>query len=402
MSVIFFEGFNYSNSDLLKLNPDFWTVNDPTKLTFGAGRTNNEVILENRSTDSGLEANTVLTLQNFTDPLASNSGFAIGFGMGENNIVHRSTSFSSAPYLENFVKFYDNSNIEVLSIDVIRTSGVYGDSLGFAIYQNNTLVDVYDLKSHIGHSWTITNQFSATLFRLSQASYIDIYIDPVNNNHISINFSANVTNNAQLRNTSDQYYTSISGFNSLGKIEFYSKSRVLEGVIGSLPMRIDDFYIKTGNTREEAVIGNSVKIYKLVFDNNTDQNDWASYNNQNSQYFYLNSNDGDASYVLSSNSGDVGLYNLSNLPGDSPSGVAGVKISNIVRSSDIDTDWQMVNVLSSGDGIIEDSNVYTVDSTIYSHKETFLFQNPITSGNWTKNDIDNLRVGIKNLAKIIL
>lgn len=392
MSVVFFEGFNYSDSDLLKLNPDFWTVNDPTKLSFGGGRTNNQVQLTNRPSASGLEANTVLTLQNFTDPLVSSSGFAIGFAIN-NGIAHRPTGFSSDPYLENFVKFYDDNNIEVLSVDIIKTSGSYGNSLGFAIYQNGSLVDIYDLKSHIGYSWNI---IETDPNYLQEASYIDIYIDPVNSGHISINFSANTTNNAQLRNVSDQYYTSVSGFNSLAKIDFYSQTTSLVS-----SMNLDDLYIKTGNSREDAVIGNSVKIYKLSFDNNTAQNDWQTIPSApGSEYFYLNSNNGDTDYAFSSTSGDIGLYNLADLPGNSPSGVAGVKISNIVRSSDIDTDWQMVNVLSSGNGIIEDSTIHNINSTTYSHKEVFLFENPITSGEWTKTDIDNLRVGIKNLGSI--
>jgi len=403
MSLVFFEGFNYSNNDSLKLNPNFWTVNDVSKLSFGSGRTNNQIQLNNRSTsDPNLSNNTVLTLQNFTDPLVSSSGFALGFAINS-RIAHMATDLSSSPYLENFVKFYNDSNNEVLSLDIIRTSGNYGNSLGFGVYQNNSLVDVYDLKSHIGYSWSI-NQNSGgggvgDYFSLASVpSYIDIYIDPVNNQHISINFSANNTNNAQLRNTSDEYYTSISGFNSLSKIEFYSQHNHNSNTNTT---NLDDLYIKSGNNREESVIGNSIKIYKLSFNSNTSQNNWTtSPLNPNSAFSYLNNNDGDTNYVFSSASGDVGIYNLNDLPGDSPANVGGVKISNIVRSSDSDTSWQFVNVISDGSTIVEDSSVYTVDSTIYSHKENLIFQNPITETDWTKNDINNLQIGLKNLGLI--
>lgn len=391
MSVLFFEGFNYSDSDNIKLNSFFWSVNNPTKISFAGGRTNNMIRLENRPSNSGLDANTVLSLQNFTDPLINNSGFAIGFAIGGNCIAHRSLNQSTSPYLENFIKFYDN-NSEVLSLDIIRTSGNYGNSLGFGVYQNNSLVDVYDLKSHLGYSWTIGD--NGTYLYLANAAYIDIYIDPINSGEISINFSANNTNNAQLRNTSNQYYTSISGFSSLNQINFYSN-----GYTSSQFMSLDDLYIKGGNTREECVLGNSVKIYQLTLNSNTSANDWKSIPSApGSEYFYLTNNDGDAGYILSSNSGDISLYNLTDLPNDSPSGVAGIKISNIVRSSNIDTDWNFVNLMSDGTNTVEDTNVYTVDSTIYSTKESFIFENPITESGWLKSDINSLQIGLKNLG----
>jgi hypothetical protein len=393
MSVVFFEGFNYTNSDTLKLNPDNWSVNDPSKLTFGSGRTGNEAQLQNRNGSDSLDNNTVLTLENFIDPLVLTSGFAIGFAVN-NSIVNRPNNISSDPYSENFIKLYDNNENETLSIDIIRTSGNYGDSLGFGIYQNGSLVDTYDLKSHLGYSWNIPT--GGTFTYLSQSSYIDIYIDPINSGHLAINLSAASTNNAQLRNTSDEYYTAISGFNSLGKIKFYSQHNGL-----SSTMNLDDLYIKGGNNRQESVIGNSVKIYKLTFDNNTSQNDWVSYDNNNfNQYSHINSNDGDASYILSSTSGDVGVYNLSNLPTNSPSGVAGIKISNVARSSDIDTNWQMVNVLSDGTTTVDDGAVHSITSTSYSYKDTFLFENPITSSGWTIGDINNLQIGLKNLGPV--
>jgi hypothetical protein len=393
MSIIFFEGFNYANADFLKLNPDNWSVNDPSKLTFGSGRTGNEARLANRNASDSLDNNTVLNLENFTDPLIFTSGFAIGFAVN-NSIAHRPTGVSSDPYSENFLKLYDDNENETLSIDIIRTSGDYGSSLGFGVYQNGSLIDTYDFKSHLGYSWGI---FSAgDGIYLQDNSYIDIYIDPVNSGHLAINMSAASTNNAQLRNTSDEYYTAISGFNSLAKVKFYSQTTNF-----SASMNLDDLYIKGGNNRQESVIGNSVKIYKLTFDNNTSQNNWASFDNNDSlQYFHINLNNGDNSYILSSTSGDVGVYNLSNLPTNSPSGVAGIKISNIVRSSDIDTDWQIVNVISSGTNIVEDSNIHNVTSTIYSHKDIFLFENPITNSGWTTIDINNLQIGLKNLGPI--
>jgi hypothetical protein len=402
MSIVFFEGFNYDNSDNIKLNPNFWTVNDVSRLSFGSGRTGNQIQLNNRSTtDANLSNNTVLTLQNFTDPLVSSSGFALGFAIN-NRISHMRTDLSSSPHLENFVKFYNDSNNEVLSIDIIGTSGNYGNSLGFAIYQNNSLVDVYDLKSHIGYSWSFNQTVGpggvGYFFSLTSFPYIDIYIDPVNNQHISINLSANLTNNAQLRNTSDEYYTAISGFNSLSKIEFYSQNTSNSF---SPTTNLDDLYIKSGNTREDAVIGDSVKIYKLSFDNNTSQNDWQTIpSSPGSEFAYVSSNDGDLSYVLSSNSGDISIYNLNNLPHNSPSGVGGIKISNIVRSSDIDANWNFANVISDGSAVVQDTVIYTVDSTIYSHKENFIFQNPITETDWTKDDINNLQIGLKNLGLI--
>jgi hypothetical protein len=233
-SILFFEGFNYEPFDFLKLNPLYWSTNNLSKISFTFGRTDSCVALTNRSSVQNLDQNTLLSLSNFPDPLVENTGFCLGFGV-QSALTHRSTTQSSFPYLENFVKFYDGDT-EVLSIDIVQTTGVYGTSLGFALYQDNTLVDIYDLKSYEGYSWTITETLPISLY---DPSYIEIFIDPTENNHLSINFSAGNTKNAQLKNTNDEFYTTITGFSNLSKITFSSQSTLIDS-----SFRIDDLYIK--------------------------------------------------------------------------------------------------------------------------------------------------------------
>lgn len=391
MPVVFFEGFNYNNGDLIKLDPKYWSFNNP--ITFNGVRTGNGVYLSDRPFDSGLSLNSTLTLSNFTDPLSISNGFGIGFCLGTRSIMTRRTDYSSPPHNENLISFYDNSNSEVLRLDIIKTSGTtYGDSIGIGVYQNSTLVDTYDFKSHIGYTWPIVSHNSAYLIN-ANSTFVEIYIDAKNQQKISIKFSGNTTYNAPLRNNNNQFETTINGFNSLKSLKFYSKHLALD-----YGTSIDDLYISAGNSASEALLGQNTKIYRVGFNQNFSPIQWSSMNGADgTQYYYLNSNDGDASYALSSTSGNVSIFELDNLS-STPNNVGGIKIDNIARSSDPASGWKMVNVLSSGGTIIDDTKTYEISSTTYTNNDTFIFTNPITGSGWTLSDINNLKIGVKNLG----
>jgi len=386
MPVVFFEGFNYSNSDTMKLDPKYWSFDKP--VSFSTGRTGECVYLTGRPYGSGLSLNSTLTLSNFTDPLSIANGVGIGFGctlIGTNR-----TDVSSPPYNENLLSFYDNSNTEVLRLDIIKTSGVtYGDSIGIGVYQNSTLVNTYDFKSHIGYTWSISDN---PVRIYATWPFFEIYIDAKNQQKISIKFSGNTTYDAPLRNNNNQFETSITGFNSLKSLKFYGTHN-LWGSKG-----IDDLYISAGNSASEALLGQNTKIYRVGFNQNLSPIQWSTMNQYDpNQYIYLNSNDGDNSYAFSSTSGNISIFELNNLS-STPNNVGGIKIDNIARSSDPASGWKMVNVLSSGGAIIDDTKVHEINSTTYTDNDTFIFTNPITGSGWTLSDINNLKIGVKNLG----
>lgn len=393
MPVVFFEGFNYSDSDTMKLDPKYWSFNNP--IAFGGVRTGNGVYLSDRPFASGLSLNSTLTLSNFTDPLSISNGFGVGFCLGTRSIMTRRTDYSSPPHNENLISFYDNTNSEVLRLDIIKTSGItYGDSIGIGVYQNSTLIDTYDFKSHLGYTWSIaTGQGGAASLLNTYTTFVEIYIDAKNQQKISIKFSGNTTYDAPLRNNNDQLETTINGFNSLKSLKFYSKHASYDQQTS-----IDDLYISAGNSASEALLGQNTRIYRPTFNSNFSPIQWSSYNGADwVQYIYLNSNDGDTSYAFSSTSGNVSIFELGNLS-STPNQVGGIKINNIVRSSDPASGWKMVNVLSSGGAIIDDAKVHEISSTAYTDNDTFIFTNPITGSGWTLSDINNLNIGVKNLG----
>ena len=79
MGCIFFEGFNYSNSDYTTLDPTYWSgvsadasiyKPDYGMYTFIKGRTNNSHIIPSRSSETGVLNSASLMLSGFPDDLA--------------------------------------------------------------------------------------------------------------------------------------------------------------------------------------------------------------------------------------------------------------------------------------------------------------------------------------------
>jgi hypothetical protein len=394
MSLIFFEGFNHNNGDIInKLDSAYWsdnTVSNPpyAGYSYSSFRTNNCIVLNNRPTASGLSANTVLTLQNFTDPLVSKNGF--GLGACFRDIATSHSSYAPYPSGEKLVSFHNNDG-EVLRVDVVKTMD--GNSIGFAIYQNNLLIDTYDVKSPLGYSWAVGVQYSFNYINPSEV-YLEFYIDPKNNNQMCMRMSASNTIEAHLLNSSSGIYTAISGFNSLSSIKFYSHHN------SQSTLMIDDLYLTNGDSVSESLLGSNTRIYQLATDSNTNTMQWSSMDGSSSQYYYLQSNDGDSNYIYSSASGDKSLFNINDLGGDVPSGIGGIKLKNVIRKSSLSNDFQFTNIISSGNmsTTYDIGDIHTINSTTYSYKNSFAFINPITGSGWTKNDINAMQIGVKNLG----
>jgi hypothetical protein len=409
MSVIFFEGFNYSSNDLTKLDSNYWSSSDPSQLTYNGGDPSifgikgGDLSIKNRPEGSGLASNYTLTLSNFNDPLATNNAFGLGFNIG---IYALRINQNFAPlYAENLVSFHDN-NGEVLRIDIIKTIYNSANSIGLGIYQNNILVDTYDFRNVPGSTWSINDNLS-----ISTSSYLEIYIDAKNNNQIGIRFSAASSPNTWLLNTSNNIYTNITGFDDLDKIIFYSRDYSSGAPFyGSYNMTLDDLYLTGGNSAEECLLGGNTRVYSFSTSSNdsasndynnpgnwqpNDGNGWPSYKN-------MWGNDGDNKYFYSASSGDTSFFNLSNLDPAAPTGVGGIKLRNVIKKTG-GPNVEFINVMKSAEGdenFVNIGTTHTINSTIYSDKNSFVFTNPITSGNWTKSDIDNMQIGIRNLGNV--
>ena len=391
MAIVFFEGFNNSDSDVIKLDSSYWSTNDISKLSYVGGRTDNQIIFSNRPTASGLQYNTTLTLSNFTDPLVSHSGFGIGF-YSNGYSLRTNTSSSPPPYAENLMSFYDN-NGQALRIDIIKTTYNSTASVGFAVYQNNNLIETYDLKSPLGYSWNVYGQNDS--YMIQQPSYTEIYIDPLNQT-MAIRFSASNSIETYLLNSNNNIYTAINGFNNLSGITFSSTNNT----VSNWSRSIDDLYLTAGNSLSECLLGYNTKIYRNTPSSDTSTQQWnarSGGSETSPSYNLLDDNDGDAGYIYSSTSGNICLYNMSNISEPAPSGVGGIKIINVVKKSNVDQDMNFINVMTSGDGgaITEIGGGHLVNSTSYNYKNTFLFNNPITSSEWTKQEINDMQLGVK-------
>ena len=180
-NIMFFEGFNYSDSDTIKLDPSYWSYSDSSKVSFSNGRTNNGLKIDNRPPGSGISSNYTVTLSNFSDPLATYSGFCLGYSLPQYYQI-RTNSDNPPLYQENLVSFHDNVG-EVLRVGIIKTSYSGINSLGLGIYQNNILIDTYDFKNVVGSSWNFYDY--GGYIAIQEPSYIEVYVDSKNINQIN-------------------------------------------------------------------------------------------------------------------------------------------------------------------------------------------------------------------------
>lgn len=394
MPVVFFEGFNSSNTDTIKLDPNYWAVTGGnSNLNFANMRTGNGVQLRNRPIASGLELNTVLTLSNFTDPIISHSGFGLGFYIPQYGLRSRPIGYEPSG-TENLVSFYDNTG-EVLRLDIVHT--LYGGSasIGLAVYEGATLVDIYDIESVLGNSWSVVN-LGVGHSGIDYPSYLEMFIDPTNGN-MAVRLSANNTSEAHLLNSSNAIYTNITGFSELSGVKFYGNNDYISGPFGNTGL--DDLYLTAGNGVGECLLGNSTKIYRHFPDNNVapTPTGWFGTGGGSPEYYYINSNNGDTDYIYSSTPGESGVFEMSNISEPAPSGVGGVKVINVVKKSSLETDMSFTNIMSSGVGepMVDIGSPHLVDNPGYQYRNEFFFENPLTSSPWTKDDVNNMQLGVK-------
>lgn len=369
MDVIFFEGFDYSRID--DLDPHYWSTSG--SLFFNGDTVN----LSNRPYLSGLSANTTLTLQNFTDPFINHNGFGLGVRFFSGSIATPVSGISPFPSGENLISFYNSAGTE-LRIDILQTTPNGSGSMGFAVYENNSLLDIYDVGHYMGSPWyTYDNGNLVQLGSSNADSYVllEIYID---SEQISMRLPVSSLDTAPLLNSASGLYTAISPLDNLSSIKFYGHHNAS---IYDLKVRLDKLYLTASDSEAEALLGYNTRIVQLGFPDVV-QMDWKSNN-------YLNNN-----YIYSSGINDVALWNISDTYEEGT--VGGIRIRQTIRKSFPSNDADCTNVMTSGAGgpIINIGDIYNINSIQYTSKSSFAFINPVTSSPWTIQELNDMQIGI--------
>ena len=398
MPVVFFEGFNNANTDLPKLDNNYWSTNDISKINYTNGRTGNALYIDNRPVSSGTGLNTTLTLSGFIDPLLTNNCFALGFNCRGNML----TETGVAPAPAKWLTFY-RSGVAVLDLDFVKTTYSGDPSIGIAVKQNGSTVTTYDFRSVPSASWinSLYNTTEPNTWAIfSDTLYFEIFIDAKSLNRMLIRVSQDSqTTNGILKNSSNNTYTTISGFTNLTSIRFYSKSDddVNNYLGGSYKRGIDDLYLSGSGNADTTLIGPETYINRIGPNATTSVNDWVS--NVSDPVMSLSYADNDTSYVYAdlSTSGTQSLFSFQDPPSTNATGLILVKTINIARKTAIDINGKFINIMRSGANgtITELGNSYTISGLDYNVFSNIIYNNPVTGNAWKLSEINNMQIGIK-------
>lgn len=391
MSIVFFEGFNISNSDTKKLDTNYWSIPE-NDITFSSGRTGNGVYIRSSPYASGMAANKRLDLTNFISPLTNNNALGLGF-----YVVEIKENESKLVSLHNGLS-------DLLEINLITTSYNSSTSFGLEIRQNGSQVTVYDFKSPVGYTYGLQNGFyyNGWKLALNQGVYLEFFIDAKNTN----TFRARI-NGLDMFNNDGVVATAISGFTNIDKISLYGTHDNVTNNSYNGNRMYDDLYLTGGSNINNTLLGSNTKIYRIGPESNASPMDWYSLSGDNQPWYGaaynaagdVSSNDGDSSYIYTAVSGNTSLFNMNNLPTGPtvPSSVGGIKVINTARK--LTQDASFVNVYASGDGqtIAEFGPQHQLNQASYNYHNHFAFQNPQTNTDWTVADINNMRLGVRKL-----
>ena len=387
MPVVFFEGFNFDDSQAITLNPAYWT--NSGGIGFSSARTGYGVRMPSRGENTALSNNAWLKLSNFTDLLATYSHIGIGFWVSPQSIRSSNSAYTETNF-ENLFSLTTNNG--TLSVDIARPSDNVGALL--VVRENGATMGSYDFRTAAGNSW----QHGNVGFNGGVVSYIgnDMYLDFVFNaasGTFAVRAAGGSTLSTPLYNSSGSATTTITSFSSVTEVKFYGQ-QWLPSWTGAVRV-FDDFYFTAGNTLSDVFLGPNTRIYRLGVEGSVSYN-WQR-SDGNDPAYQLSSNNGDANYIKSAAGGETALLSMSNLPGDAPAYVQGVKVFNVVRKAGLDNQ-SMVNIMAStsGDTPQEIGPTYSIPSETYSMKENVFLTNPITSSDWTTSAVNNMALGVKN------
>jgi hypothetical protein len=136
MGCIFFEGFNYNDTDHINLESTYWS-GDYT-YTFTEGRTYTSHIIPSRSSeDNNLSNNKTLWLSGFPAITGDNSAYGLGLFISQ-IITNTSGNGSNFPYRENLLSAYDGP-VEIFKIN---TAWMAPSGIALELEQNGSYTTI--------------------------------------------------------------------------------------------------------------------------------------------------------------------------------------------------------------------------------------------------------------------
>ena len=386
MGCIFFESFNYSDSDYTTLDPTYWSgVSADASISkpdyglyqFKKGRTNNAHIIPSRSAETATLNSASLMLSGF--PSIGDSQSYYGMGCFISHIqTNTSGNGSSAPYREKLLSFYSGTGL----IFDINTTWMADSGIAIEVQQNSNNFEVplfyaplpggkQNNSKHFlqQRTHTVSTENDRKTWRLftpsnsirtnemvtdlcvrqkpeivtSSAIYLEIFGQandgavPATTGTIHINVDGSgITASTGI---------SISGFNNLDRVEFhgthhasgecdadsqgygYSKYNTFQNEYRI----IDDLYLASGAAASDVNLGASVRIFRST-PNQVFKNDLWSRNQDlpNIATGILSSND-NQTWIGANVSGAIVINGYDNINTNN-SIIDGVKVINIDQS----------------------------------------------------------------------
>lgn len=452
MGCIFFEGFNYSNSDYTTLDPTYWSgvsadasiyKPDYGMYTFIRGRTNNSHIIPSRSSETGVLNSASLMLSGFPAINQSQSYYGMGCFISHIQTNTSGSTGSSSPYREKLLSFYNGTGL----LFDINTTWMANSGIAIEVQQNGNNFEVplfynplpegkENNPDHQLHerSYTISSENDRKMWRL---------LTPKND---IFNFGTNVTNlcgtlATETVTTSAIYLEifgqandgapattgtihikvdgsgitastgiSISGFNNLDRIEFHGTHHASgecdedsgygysQASYQNEYRVIDDLYIASGNSEAEVNLGASVRIFRSTPNRTRNKSFWIR--NQDLNFEDILSSNDNQTWIGANIDGALCVSHYDNISTTNDV-VDGIKVTNIDQSDHGIQKYSnvMVSGVSNNGGAITGPFVSlgsqkTVNSTRYQQNNSFVFTNPSTKTNWTKQDIQRIKMGV--------
>jgi hypothetical protein len=228
--------------------------------------------------------------------------------------------------------------------------------------------------------------------------YFECFVDAKSQNRLLIRLSVDGGGqNLIAKNTSNNIYTSISGFSNLTSVRFYSMAVSASDSYDNSKRQIDDLYINGSGSADTCLLGSDTKIHRISPTGTTSISGWIS--NTNNPITSITSADGDASYIYADvlSSGVQSLFDFTDVPVGSPTGLILLKSMNIARKTSLDSNSKFINIMRSGTTgtIFELGSTNTISDIDYTTFSQIVYNNPVTGSGWRISDINNMQIGIK-------
>jgi len=453
MSTLFFEGFNISNNNRdVYLDPKYWTK---SLESFPATRSLSGLLSTITDQYAGTPlhySNTygylsISGAKNFTNPpesqthiqlsgisgINTSSGLYLSFRvLGLNHNDPLTTAF---PHAQKIISF-SSGDTEYLTIEAIRVTGessyspnwnsAYSNNTGIAlrIIQNNVNKALYDLRIPGIKDYDIaspvnslfnppnTNPYSFGIYATDQSYTRFVHLEfYIKNTGLELRIEGLETKDTYSGNTGLIQIDS----GNIDNIKFYNRninSSMLEYFPPGNPSIINMYWgecagtisyddisiVLEDNVSPNYWVGETCRIIPLSYSrNNPFSNITVVSENWNiepiSAFQYLNTRDGDNTYIYTSESGKIYSFR----PGRTEStssfiskDIGGVRMFNEARKVFLNASF--VNVYGTGTGS-EASNYYEIgdrynlSSTNYAIYSSFAMKNPVTNNPWTSGDI---------------